>query len=87
MPNPHTVAQLQSAQQMIQAGNLAGFCMHQEKKTNKKRTVCLINIFSVTIFFGRSSAPRITVDYSSLGRTRLDSELMSHRQTMAWSSS
>src|SRR5580698_6075506 len=48
---------------------------------NKKRTACLVNIFSLTILFGCASAPRITVDYSSLGQTQLDSELMSHWQT------
>jgi hypothetical protein len=44
--------------------------MRYEKQMNKKRTVCLINILSLAIFFGCSSAPRATVDYPSRGQTR-----------------
>lgn len=48
---------------------------------NKKRATFFANIILLTVLLGCSIFPHIAVDYSSLGQTRLDSELMTHWQS------
>jgi hypothetical protein len=53
------------------------------KDMNRKRMVFLLSNFSFATLAGCHALPHIAVDYSNLGQTRLDSELMTHWQTGA----
>ncbi|MFM0046424.1 hypothetical protein [Paraburkholderia sediminicola] len=48
---------------------------------NSTLAVFFVNILAVTVLVGCPDFPHISIDYSSLGQTRLDSELMTHWQT------
>ncbi|MBB3257000.1 hypothetical protein F4827_001802 [Paraburkholderia bannensis] len=50
---------------------------------NRKRVTFLMSIFSFTALAGCHPFPHIAIDYSSLGQTRFDKELMTHWQTGA----